>query len=205
MPTVGAFSIFARRRPRVGMQAESLLDSRRWQTQRRPRVGMQAESLLDSRRWQAQRRHRLTISARKVDPVRVVWVHRGARPIRAFQARMGNWIAREPWASLRSPTIGIGAGVRTTSRLPPTPTCSGPKAENLGGPGAEPPQRFEPRAVCHLARSSGSLISPPKRSRTRHRGEGRAVVDGVRTGAVEQVDFLENVRGGGEIGSVDIG
>ncbi len=50
---------------------------------------------------------------------------------------------------------GTGAGVQTTSRLPPTPTCSGPKAQNLGGPGAEPPQRLKPRTVCHLARSPG--------------------------------------------------
>ncbi len=51
---------------------------------------------------------------------------------------------------------GTEAGVRTTSGFPPTSTCSGHQAQNLGGPGAEPPQRFEPRAVCHLARSSAS-------------------------------------------------
>ena len=51
---------------------------------------------------------------------------------------------------------GTGAGVQTTSRLPPTPTCSGGKAQNLGGPGAEPPQRLQSRAVCHLARSVGA-------------------------------------------------
>ena len=53
---------------------------------------------------------------------------------------------------------GTEAGVQTTSELPPTPTCSGRKAQNLGGPGAEPPQRLQPRAVCHLARSSGRVF-----------------------------------------------
>lgn len=78
--------------------------------------------------------------------------------------RLRHWtialIGGEDRALLRSnpsarSDAGTEAGVRTTSGLPPTPTCSGHKAQNLGGPGAEPPKRSDPRAVCHLATSSG--------------------------------------------------
>ena len=52
---------------------------------------------------------------------------------------------------------GTGTGVSPLARRPSTPTCSGHKALNLGSPGAEPPQRSDPRAVCHLATSLGRV------------------------------------------------